>query len=175
MIRRYVYKGLGIVSPFCVWFLKKNIFFEILSNTCITIVCFSRFDVISFEIKLIFQPKLFFYMTKKSRQKYKYIENKKSFYLRVNKKDCSSFLKNFQLPNIVSNLRKHLQVKKSSRYHRGDGGRARKQSDPIRKTLDILNEINDILMDMYQIWWLLSSGKEVNLWRRYLFWTLWFW
>ena len=91
MIRRYIYKGLGIVSPFCVWFLKKNIFFEILSNMCITVVCFSGFDVISFKINLIFQPKLFFYMTKKSRQKYKYIENKKSFYLRGIKKIAHHF------------------------------------------------------------------------------------
>ena len=152
MIRRYVYKGLGIVSPFCVWFLKKNIFFEMLSNTCITVVCFSRFDVISFEIKLIFQPKLFFYMTKKSRQKYKYIENKKSFYLRVNKKDCSSFLKNFQLPNIVSNLRKHLQVKKSSRYHRGDGGRTRVVEGQKNKVIQ-LERPSIFWMRLMVFWW----------------------
>ena len=46
----------------------------------IAIVCFSGFNVISFEINLIFLMKLFLYMTKTSRQKFKYLENKKSFY-----------------------------------------------------------------------------------------------
>ena len=32
-----------------------------------------------FEINLIFQIKPFFYMTKKSRQKFKYLEKEKSF------------------------------------------------------------------------------------------------
>ena len=36
-------------------------------------------DVINFEINLIFLIKPFFYMTKKSRQKLKYLENDKSF------------------------------------------------------------------------------------------------
>ena len=36
-------------------------------------------DVIHFEINLIFLIKPFFYMTKKSRQKLKYLENDKSF------------------------------------------------------------------------------------------------
>ena len=35
--------------------------------------------VINFEINLVFQIKPFFYMTKKSRQKFKYLENKTSF------------------------------------------------------------------------------------------------
>ena len=35
--------------------------------------------VINFEINLIFRIKSFFYMTKKSRQKLKYLQNKKSF------------------------------------------------------------------------------------------------
>ena len=50
--------------------------FEILANMCIIIICFPGRDIINFEINLI---KLFFYMTKKSRQKFKYLENKKSF------------------------------------------------------------------------------------------------
>ena len=37
------------------------------------------FDVINLEINLIFLIKLFCYMTKKSRQKFKYLENEKSF------------------------------------------------------------------------------------------------
>ena len=43
------------------------------------IVCFPGCDVINFEINLIFLIKPFFYMTKKSRQKFKYFENGKSF------------------------------------------------------------------------------------------------
>ena len=41
---------------------------------CIAIACFPDFDVISFENNLIFSIKLFFYMSKKSRQKLKYLE-----------------------------------------------------------------------------------------------------
>ena len=37
-------------------------------------------------------------MTKKSRQKGKYLENEKNFYVEIG---CSSFLKDFQLPKIV--------------------------------------------------------------------------
>ena len=45
----------------------------------IAIVCFPDFDVINFEINVIFQIKPFFYMAKKSIQKCKYLENEKSF------------------------------------------------------------------------------------------------
>ena len=51
---------------------------EMLGSICITIVCEPGCDVINFEINLAFLIKLFFYMTKKLRQK-KYIENEKSF------------------------------------------------------------------------------------------------
>ena len=47
---------------------------------CIIIVCYPRCDVRHFGINLIFQIELLFYMTKKSRQKLKYLENEKSFY-----------------------------------------------------------------------------------------------
>ena len=60
-----------------------------------------------FEINLIFLIKPFCYMTKKSRQKFKYLENEKSF-LRWNKKHFSSFLKGFQMTKILSDLRVHL-------------------------------------------------------------------
>ena len=40
----------------------------------------TRLDVIKFEINLIFLTKPFRYMTKKSRQKLKYLENEKSFW-----------------------------------------------------------------------------------------------
>ena len=46
---------------------------------CIAIVCFSGCDVINFEINLIFLIKPFFYMTKKSRQTFKYLAHKKAF------------------------------------------------------------------------------------------------
>ena len=42
---------------------------------CIAIVCFPGCDVIYVEINLIFLIKPFFYMTEKSRQKFKYFEN----------------------------------------------------------------------------------------------------
>ena len=46
---------------------------------CIAIVCFPGCDIIGFEINLIFLIKPFLYMTKKSRQKFKYLEKEKSF------------------------------------------------------------------------------------------------
>ena len=45
----------------------------------VEIVCFSYYGVINFEINLIFTIKPFFYMTGKSRQYFKYLENKKRF------------------------------------------------------------------------------------------------
>ena len=91
-------KGLGIVSlsHFVYNFSRKKFimlysinwpnfnawlpfFFEILVNMCIVIVCEPSRDVINFEINLIFLIKPFSYMTNKSRQKLKYLENEKSF------------------------------------------------------------------------------------------------
>ena len=46
---------------------------------CIIIVCLPDCDVINFEIKL----ELFFNMAKKSRQKFKYLKNEKSFYGKI--------------------------------------------------------------------------------------------
>ena len=51
--------------------------FEILGS--IAIIYFPGCDVINFEINLIFLIKSLFYMTTKSRQKFKYFENEKSF------------------------------------------------------------------------------------------------
>ena len=45
---------------------------------CITIVN-QAIDVIKLEIKIIFLIKLFCYMTKKSRQKFKYLVKKRAF------------------------------------------------------------------------------------------------
>ena len=46
---------------------------------CIEIVCFPGFDVINSEVNLIFLIKPFLYIDEKSRQKFKYLENEKSF------------------------------------------------------------------------------------------------
>ena len=48
-------------------------------------------------------------MTKKSRQKFKYLENKEV--LRSHKKHFSLFLKSLQLQKLVSNLRLRLKGK----------------------------------------------------------------
>ena len=52
---------------------------KMLGNMCIAIVCQPGCDVINFKIDLIFLIDLFLYMTKKSRQKLKYLKNEKSF------------------------------------------------------------------------------------------------
>ena len=91
-------KGLGLVSPphFAHYFSRKiflmlhsinwpnfivplHLLLEIFGNMCVVIVCFPGWDVINFEINLIFLIKTFWYMTKKSRQKRKYLQNENSF------------------------------------------------------------------------------------------------
>ena len=52
---------------------------DILVNAYIAIVCYPDCDVTNFEINLLFPIRSFFYMTIKSRQKIKYLENEKSF------------------------------------------------------------------------------------------------
>ena len=52
---------------------------EILDIIRTAVICFPDCDVINFEINLIFRIKSFFYKTKKSKQKSKYLENEKSF------------------------------------------------------------------------------------------------
>ena len=52
---------------------------EVLGNMCIAIVCEPGCDVINFKLNPIFQIKPFLYITKKPRQKLKYLENEKSF------------------------------------------------------------------------------------------------
>ena len=51
---------------------------EILCNICLVIICFQVYNVTNFEITLRFLIKPFSYMTKESRQKCKYLTNKKS-------------------------------------------------------------------------------------------------
>ena len=92
----FLEKGMRIASPshFAYDFLRKThikfvnwsnfivwlpLLLEILANMCIAIVCFPGCDVINFEVNLIFLIKPFFYMTKMSKQKFKYLENKKCF------------------------------------------------------------------------------------------------
>ena len=91
-------KGLGIVSPahfvydfstkiflmlysinlptFIAWL---PLFLEILGNRCFAIVCLPGCNVINFKVYLIFLIKHFLYMTKMSRQKFKYLEIEKRF------------------------------------------------------------------------------------------------
>ena len=81
---------------------------EILGNTCTAVVCSASCVITNFEINFI---KPFFYMTKKSRQKFKYLENEKSFKGETRgifqhfKELC---LKLFQLPQFASDQRVHL-------------------------------------------------------------------
>ena len=93
-------------KSFIVWF---PLLLEILGSMCIAIICYPGWDVINFEINLIFLIKQLFYMTKKSRQKVKYLEKEKKL-LRWNKNYFSSILKDFQLPKIVSDLQVCLEV-----------------------------------------------------------------
>ena len=57
---------------FIVWL---PLILEILGNMYIAIVCFPGCEVINFECSLIFLIRPFFYMIKKSRQKFKYLAN----------------------------------------------------------------------------------------------------
>ena len=65
---------------------------EIMSNMCVEIVCFPCYNVIHFEINLNFIIKPFFYMTKKQRQKFKYLKNEQNFEAEIK----SFFLINFE-------------------------------------------------------------------------------
>ena len=49
----------------------------------IAIVCYPGCDVIKFEINPVFLIKPFFYMTEKSKQTFKYLEDEKSFYSEI--------------------------------------------------------------------------------------------
>ena len=61
---------------FIVWL---RLLLEILGNKYIAIVCFPSCDVINFEINLTFLTEPFFKMTRKPRQKFKYLGSKKRF------------------------------------------------------------------------------------------------
>ena len=67
---------------FIVWL---PLLLEILGGMCIKIICERGCNVIKFKINLIFLIKPFRYMTKKSRQKLKYLENERSFWGEIQK------------------------------------------------------------------------------------------
>ena len=121
-------KGLGLISPahsvngfskkndmlcsinwpsFIVWlliaFTSRDIGQYVYYNCLLT-----RLWRDKFEINLIFLIKPFCSMTKKSRQKFKYLENEKSFWCEIKSVFHFSFLKAFPLPKIISDLRVHL-------------------------------------------------------------------
>ena len=94
----FLEKDLGIVSsPHFVNYFSRKIFLllyfinwpnfilwlplfhEILGNMCIAVIFFPGCDVRNFESTLIFVIQPFFFMTKKSRKKFKYQENENSF------------------------------------------------------------------------------------------------
>ena len=62
----------------CFYFLRYWTIGIVYRLYCIIYVYYTRCNVINFEINLIFLIKLFFCMNKKSRQKLKYFEDKKS-------------------------------------------------------------------------------------------------
>ena len=97
-IRSILEKGLGVgSSPHFVYHFSRKLFLmlysinlpnfiallplllEILFNMCIAIVCQPGCDVMNSGINLVFQSKPFFYMTKNARQRFKHLENEKSF------------------------------------------------------------------------------------------------
>ena len=69
---------------------------EITGNMCTALVCFLGCDVINFEINLIFPTKPFFYMNKKLRPKFKYLENEKR--LKVKRKAFFIIFKKLSVP-----------------------------------------------------------------------------
>ena len=90
----FLQKGMELVSPpYFVYVFSRKTFLKLYFINCrnfnflrycviywdIAIVCFSGCGVIHFENNLIFLIKPFFYMTKTSSLKFKYLENKKSF------------------------------------------------------------------------------------------------
>ena len=60
----------------------------------------------NFEINLIFLLRLFFYVTKKSRQKFKYLENEKSLKREI--KTIFHHFNGFSVAKIISDLRLRL-------------------------------------------------------------------
>ena len=81
------------ISHFVLVFLLLTLNMQLTAGLllmCIVIIYFPVYDVINFEVKLSFLIKSFFYMTKKSVQKFEYLKNENL--LRWDKKPFSSFL-----------------------------------------------------------------------------------
>ena len=70
--------------------------------------CYPVCEVINFEIHLSFPTKPFSYVTKNSEQILKYLKNEKSFQGKI-QKHISSLLNDFQLPEIVSDLKMRIR------------------------------------------------------------------
>ena len=70
---------------------------------CIATACFLGCDVINFEINPISLIRPFFYITKMSRQKFKYLQNEKSFYGEI-KKHFLLFLKGLQFSQALERV-----------------------------------------------------------------------
>ena len=96
----FLEKGLGVIP------LPHFVFLVLYSINWTKIIVWLSL-LFNFEIDFMYLIKPFFYMTKKLRQKSKYLEKEKSLLI-WNKKHFSSFLKGLQLPKIISNLRVHL-------------------------------------------------------------------
>ena len=94
---------------FITWF---PLLLEIFGTMYIAIVCFTCFDVVNFEINLTFLIKLFFYMTKNTKQKFRDLENQKRFWGEIKIIFCYLllFFKNFKLSKIASELRVQVFV-----------------------------------------------------------------
>ena len=87
---------------------------EVLGNMSIAIICFPGCDVINFEINIIFLIKPVFYLTRKSRQKFKYLENKKSFYVEI-KSIFHHFKRAFCSQNLSQTLECAFKTKMGKR------------------------------------------------------------
>ena len=80
--------------------------YEMRDNLCIAIVCFPGCDVINFEINFTFLINPLSFLTKKSSQKFKHLENENSFYSET--KRISHLLKGFSVDKIVSHQKVRL-------------------------------------------------------------------
>ena len=122
--------GTSLPASFLAWFLKKvfltlysikwpnlitawlPLLRQILGNMFIVISCCPVCDAIIFKINLNLLMKPFFHITKKSRQKCKYLKNEKSLSHDIKRND--QFVKrNFQLATCTKYIRflNHLSVK----------------------------------------------------------------
>ena len=138
MIQRYAQfwffrwgSGNSFSTTFCVWFFNKIaphvIFYCLTKFHCL--VAFTSWDmeqyviailrqpgcdIINFKINLIFLIKSFLYITKKTRQKLKYLENEKSFYSEI-KKNFHHFKRTFSCQKLSQTLECAFNARAMSR------------------------------------------------------------